>query len=127
MQISKTRDRVRAWIAFAALTPLVAGCALSDDNLSRVMVAPGKFRLYTCPELITKAKELATRARDLEGVMAKAHESAGGGVVSTLAYRPDYVQVRGEMRDVREAAADKRCDLAAIESALGAGRPSAPR
>ena len=127
MPMSKTLASACAWIALAAATPLIAGCALSDDNRSRVMVAPGKFSLYTCPELVTKAKALAQRASELEGLMAKAHESAGGGVVSSLAYRPDYVQVRGEMRDVREAAADKHCDMAAIESALAAGNvPSRP-
>lgn len=130
MQMSKTLASARAWIALAAVIPLIAGCALSDDNLARVMVAPGKFSLYTCPELVTKAKALAQRAHELKGLMAKAGESAGGGVVSTLAYRPDYVQVRGEMRDVREAAADKHCDMAAIDSAIGGDRaagPAAPR
>lgn len=111
------------WGRLAALLAalLAAGCAMSDDSLSRVMVAPGKFSFYTCPELVAKAGELAKRERELKGLMAKAGESAGGGLVSALAYRPDYVSARGEMRDVREAAAAKQCDMAAIEAAVGPG------
>lgn len=112
----------RATALLAAL--LVAGCALSDENLSRVMVAPGKFSLYTCPELVTKGKELAKRERELAGLMAKARTSAGGGVVSELAYRPDYVSAQGELRDVREAAAAKQCDLSAV-NAESVAAPSA--
>lgn len=88
------------------------------------MVSPGKFALYTCPELAAKAKALAERQGELEGLIAKANEGAGGGLVSALAYRPDYLSVRGEIRDVREAAAEKHCDLS--QAGVGAGMAGAP-
>ncbi|HVZ51476.1 MAG TPA: twin-arginine translocation pathway signal [Pseudolabrys sp.] len=113
-------------IAACAMAILLSGCALSDENLSRVMVAPGKFSLYTCPELVAKGKELSKRERELAGLIAKARASAGGGVVSELAYRPDYVAAQGELRDVREAAAAKQCDLSRIDSD-GAAAPSEPQ
>ena len=121
-------NRPRSSLPFLAVglaAVLLSGCAMSDDNLARVVVAPGKFSLYTCPELVTKGKALARRARELERLMAKAGPDAGGGLVSAIAYRPDYVQVRGEMRDVREAAADKHCDISAADAAGSAvKRPS---
>lgn len=115
----------------ALLTALpLAGCAMSDDKLATMLVAPGKFALYTCPELVQKAKELGARQRELEGLMAKAGDGASGKVVSTLAYRPDYLSARGEMHDVREAATGKGCigdvDAAAAGTATGAATSAAP-
>lgn len=105
----------------AALT--LAGCAMSDDKLANMLVAPGKFTLYSCPDLVQKAKELGARQRELEGLMAKAGDGASGKVVSTLAYRPDYLSGRGEMHDVREAATEKGClgdvDTAAAGTVTG--------
>jgi hypothetical protein len=121
MRTIKTLSVASARFAVLLAALPAAGCAMSDDSLSRVMVAPGKFSFYTCPELVAKASELAKRERELEGLMAKAGESAGGGLVNALAYRPDYVSARGEMRDVREAAAAKQCDMAAIDAAGAAG------
>jgi hypothetical protein len=44
--------------------------------------------------------------------MAKAERGgAAGGVVSTLAYRSDYMAVRGEMNLLQKTAVEKKCDL----------------
>ena len=126
----KTLAGTCARFAVLCAALLAAGCAVPDDKLARMMVAPGKFSLYTCPDLVAKAKELAKRERELRGLMAKAGEGAGGGLVSALAYRPDYLSAQGEMRDVREAAAAKQCDLSAIDAAGAAEAPAgqaAPR
>lgn len=105
-------------IVVAALMALVlSGCAMSDDKLASMLVAPGKFELYTCPELVEKAKELTKRQQELEGLMAKAGGDASGKLVSTLAYRPDYLSARGEMKDVVEAQAAKNCDRADVDNA----------
>jgi hypothetical protein len=39
--------------------------------------------------------------------MAKAGVDSGGWFVSDLAYRPEYVQLRGEMNELRKASAEK--------------------
>lgn len=114
----------QATLEACGLAVLLSGCAMSDENLSRVMVAPGKFSLYTCPELVAKGKELTKRERELQDLMAKANAGTGGGIVSALAYRPEYVAAQGEMRDVREAAAAKQCDLSAV-NAESVAAPSA--
>jgi len=47
--------------------------------------------------------------RELEALMAKAGEGTGGQLESTMAYRPEYAQLCGEMDQLRKAAADKNC------------------
>lgn len=39
--------------------------------------------------------------------MAKAGVDSGGWFVSDLAYRPEFVQLRGEMNELRKASAEK--------------------
>ena len=85
------------------------------------MVAPGKFTLYTCDEIATQAKQVAARQSELERLTAKAGQDATGKLVSTLAYRPDYLTARGEMIDVRQAAAEKKCNTADIDKAVADG------
>ncbi len=111
--------------AVIGLATLLASCIGSqggntDDNLSRALVAPGKFVLYTCPEIAEKAAATAKRQRELEALMAKAGTSGAGELVSAVAYRPEYLENRGDMNELRKAAADKRCNFAP-----GVERPSA--
>lgn len=108
---------------------LLSGCAMSDDSLARILVAPEKFSTYACPDLATKAKELAIHERRLKGLMAKAGTDAGGQLVSAAAYRPDYLSVHGEMMEVQRTAAEKKCALpsdAGNGAATGAAAPPPP-
>ena len=41
--------------------------------------------------------------------MAKAGEGSGGQLVSSVAYRPEYLERRGEMVELRRVAAEKNC------------------
>jgi len=91
-------------VAFAALA--LAGCA-SEETASRFLVPPDKYILYSCPELATAAQTNLTRMHELEGLTAKA--GPNGQLASTLAYRPEYLQLRGELDQMRKAAADRNC------------------
>jgi hypothetical protein len=89
---------------------LLAGCAGADqDSAARFLVAPGKYVLFNCPQIKQQADENIKRQRELEGLMAKAGNETAGRLVSAMAYRPEYVQLRGEMTDLRQVAADKKC------------------
>src|SRR5262245_20547086 len=90
--------------ALAALT----GC-VSDEAASRFLVDPGRYVLYACPEIATAARANATRQREIDALMSKAGGGVGGQLASTMAYRPEYAQLRGEMDQLRKAAADKDC------------------
>jgi hypothetical protein len=105
------------WMAALLAAVALTGCAMSDDKMASFLVAPGKYQLYTCPELIAQAKANGKRRRELEKLMAKAGQESSGRLVSTLAYRPDYLSAQGEWKDLREAAVAGNCDVAALESA----------
>ncbi len=92
----------------AVLAALLAGCAtaLADDaSLSRFFVAPGRYVLFNCQQIAQQSKTNSERQHVLEDLMAK----SGSELANAVAYRPEYLQLRGEMDDLRRTAADKKC------------------
>jgi len=87
--------------ALAAL--MLSGCA--SETASRFLVEPDRYVLYSCKEIAAQAIGNAARQRDLEVLIAK----AGSGVASAMAYQPEYLQLRGEMTQLRKTAVDKNC------------------
>lgn len=91
----------------------LAGCTssggTSDETAGRFLFAPGKFALYNCAEIADVAVANAKRQHELELLMAKAGAGAGGQLVSSVAYRPEYLEKRGEMVELRRVAAEKNC------------------
>ena len=86
----------------------LAGCA-SEDTAGRFLVEPDKYVLYSCTEIAATMQGNAARQRELEGLMAKAVSGTGGQFVSNVAYRPEYIQLRGEMNELRRSFAEKKC------------------
>ena len=70
---------------------------------------PAKYDLYECKQLETERKNLASRAAELQGLMAKAETGVAGPVVAELAYRNEYVAVRGQARFAEEAWQRNKC------------------
>ena len=103
----------------------LGGCADMSDTLSTAFADPAKYDLYDCKQLETERKVLATRAAELQGLMAKAQTGVGGPVVAELAYRNDYVAVRGQARLAEEAWQRNRCH-ASPPAAPAADAPAAP-
>src|ERR1700680_1445087 len=81
--------------ALLALGLPLGGCADMSDSLTSAFADPAKYDLYDCKQLEPERKALATRAAELQGLMAKAETGVAGSVVSELAYRNDYIAVRG--------------------------------
>ena len=88
---------------------LLAGCATSDDSAGRFFVQPDRYQLYSCRELGEAAQAVNARQLELEGLMTKAGPDASGRFVSTIAYRPEYLQLRGQMNEIRRTSAEKKC------------------
>jgi hypothetical protein len=65
-----------------------------------------------------------TRQRELEALMTKAGTATGGQIASSMAYRPEYNQLRGEMVQLRKARGTRIAGLPLVLSP-GAGT-SAP-
>jgi hypothetical protein len=101
---------IRVTLTIGALaTALLSGCAASDDASGRFLVQPDRYQLYNCRELAEAAQSIAARERELEGLMTKAGPDASGRFVSTVAYRPEYLLLHGQMNELRKTAAEKKC------------------
>jgi len=103
-------------LAFAVLLAGSVAAAADDDTLSHFLVAPGKFVLYNCQQLDVAAKDNEKRMAELEALMAK----SGNELANAIAYRPEYLQLRGELQDIRRESGDKKCKAA--PGAAGAPR-----
>jgi hypothetical protein len=101
--------RRTTWALVAAVVAAsLCGCA-SEDAAGRFLVTPDKFVLYNCAQLSDAAQVNFARQQVLEKLMAKAGTGSGAVIVSDLAYRPEYLQLHGEMNELRKAIAEKNC------------------
>lgn len=103
-----------AALALAALLCGASAASADDNMMSNFLVAPGKFILFNCQQLDVAAKANQQRMAQLEALMAK----SGSEFANMVAYRPEYLQLRGEMADMRREAVDKKC-----KSVPGTGAP----
>lgn len=90
---------------------LVALGGCGDTKTGTMLVSPSRFMLYNCNELVAQQKGTVARLRQLEDLMARAKRDAGGGVVSAVAYEPEYQNAQGELKVLRQQAAEKDCTL----------------
>jgi hypothetical protein len=106
-----------------ALIPIVAlgaaalsGCAGgNEDAAAKFFVAPGKFALFNCQQIAQQSEENLKRQHELEALMVQAGPGSGQ-VVSAVAYRPEYLTLRGQLTDLRAVAAEKNCKFVPGES-----------
>ncbi len=87
----------------------LSGCANMSDGVASAFADPAKYSLYECKQLEVERKSLAVRAEQLQGLMAKAETGVAGSVVSELAYRNDYIAVRGQAGFAEEAWQRNKC------------------
>jgi hypothetical protein len=106
---SSSLPRAASAAAMLAFGVGLSGCADVGDTLSTAFADPAKYELYDCKQLETERKTLATRSAELQGLMAKADTGAAGPLVAELAYRNEYVAVRGQARFAEEAWQRSRC------------------
>src|SRR6266576_2062615 len=98
-----------AAVALLVLGVGLGGCADMSDSLTTAFADPAKYDLYDCKQLEIERKNLATRSAELQGLMAKADTGLAGPVVAELAYRNEYVSVRGQARFAEEAWQRNKC------------------
>jgi hypothetical protein len=111
-RIAATGDRRFGFLsAFALLLPLgLAGCGtISEQTAATAFVAPGKFDVFTCQQIDERIKTLRQRELELEQLMVRSAQGAGGQFVNAIAYQSDYQQARGELKALLEAAGEKKC------------------
>jgi len=107
----------------------LAGCAGIGDSMSTAFADPAKYELWDCKQLEPERKSLASRAAELEGLMAKARTGTAGPLVAEMAYRNDYLAVRGQQKFAEEAWQKNNCHettpAAAPPPAATPARPAA--
>jgi hypothetical protein len=102
---------LRAFAIVATLAPglSLSGCADTGDSMTTAFADPAKYALYDCKQLEAERKRLADRTAELKGLMEKAQTGVGGSVVAEVAYRNDYITVRGQARNAEEAWQRNKC------------------
>ena len=111
--------------AVVALALTLSGCAdMGGDAWTTAFADPAAYELYDCKQLEPVRKSLANRQAELQGLMAKAQTGAGGAVVSELAYRNDYVTVRGQARLAEDAWRKNNCHETPPATPVAAASPT---
>jgi hypothetical protein len=95
--------------ALLALGFALSGCADMSDSVTTAFADPAKYDLWECKQLEPERKRLATRAAELQGLMAKAETGVAGPVVAELAYRNEYLAVRGQAHYAEEVWRRNNC------------------
>jgi hypothetical protein len=106
---SRPVPRLAMTMALFGLGFALSGCADMSDSMTSAFADPAKYDLYDCSQLEPERKTLANRAAELQGLMAKAETGAAGSVVSELAYRNDYIAIRGQQKFAEEAWRRNKC------------------
>jgi hypothetical protein len=122
VRICPAQPLLRAAMAMALLGLGVGlnGCAEMSDSMAVVFADPAKYDLYECKQLETERARLATRSAELQGLMAKADTGVAGPVVTELAYRNEYINVRGQTKLADEVWRRDKCVASAATAAVPA-------
>jgi hypothetical protein len=101
-------SRLAVAVVLTALAVELTGCA-SDDATSRLLVAPDKYVLYTCPEIASEMQAKQAREKELRDLMNKDGADGAARMIAGFTYDPEYLSVRGEINDLRATANEKNC------------------
>jgi hypothetical protein len=117
-------SRAVAALALLALGAGLSGCAEMGDGMSTAFADPAKYDLYDCKQLEPERKSLANRTAELQGLMAKAQTGVAGPVVAELAYRNEYIALRGQSKLAEEAWRKNRCQESRPDAGPAAAVPA---
>jgi len=101
----------------------LSGCADMSDSMTSAFADPAKYELWNCKQLEGERKGLAKRLAELQGLMGKAQSGVAGPVVAELAYRNEYIAVRGQAKNADEAWARNKCRESPPEPAKAEAPP----
>jgi hypothetical protein len=117
-------SRSLAALALVALGAGLSGCAGMSDTISPAFADPAKYDLYDCKQLEPERKSLAARTAELQGLMTKAETGVAGPLVAEMAYRNDYIVLRGQSKLADEAWQKNRCQDSKPETKAAAPAPA---
>jgi hypothetical protein len=105
---ARATSLARLITCFAALA--LAGCGSVSDPAGFSVVSQDRYDFMTCKEIIANRNGQTLRMKQLADLMEKAEASPGGFIVSTTAYRSEYVQARALAAAADRAARKNNCD-----------------
>ena len=117
-------SRNLAVLLLLALGGGLSGCAEMGESMTSAFVDPAKYDLYECKQLEPERARLAARAAELQGLMTKAETGVAGPVVAELAYRNEYIMVRGQTKLADEAWRRNKCQETKPATAVPAAPPA---
>jgi hypothetical protein len=88
----------------------VAACSTSSNLQVMLFADPGKYEYHTCDQILKAGEGVAARELRLRELIQKAEQSAGGGIVSTVAYRGEYRTVVEELAVIDGVSRRKSCN-----------------
>jgi hypothetical protein len=98
----------------------LSGCgSITAQTGTSAYIAPGRFNVYTCSDITERTQIVQKRKDELEQLMGRASDGAGGSFVNAIAYQAEYQQSRDELVELSRASADKQC---ASKSQWSSGR-----
>jgi hypothetical protein len=107
--LARDRHAGRRWRLAWLLAPLALGGCASAVEGPLFFSDAGKYQYHNCDQLATAAKAQIKREQELKELIDKAEQSAGGILVSLMAYKTDYVAVEEELRVIESTARSKNC------------------
>jgi hypothetical protein len=119
--------RAAAGMALLVFGAGLAGCADMSDSMTSAFADPANYEFFDCKQLETERKNLASRAAELQGLMAKADTGVAGPVVAELAYRNDYLSVRGQSKLADEAWRRNKCQDTPVTATATPAPPPADK
>lgn len=100
-----------------------------NEDLTTAFADPAKYELWDCKQLEPERLNLARREAELQGLMAKAQTGTAGPLVAEMAYRNDYLTIRGQHHYADEAWRKNNCHASppgAAKDAAAAAPPQRP-
>ena len=109
MQYLSARGKVSRAMLLAAILFGAAACSTSSSVDVMLFADPGKYEYHTCEQILKAGNAMAEREVKLRTLIQKAEQSAGGGLVSTVAYRGEYRTVVEELGVIDTVSRRKNC------------------
>jgi hypothetical protein len=109
-------DNIARWpgkhsvLAIVLVTSAVCACSSMGDNPVTFFAEPGKYEYFSCEQIAERRKAVAAREQELQMLMDKADQGAGGIIVNLLAYKADHVNASEELKVLDAAARAKNCE-----------------
>jgi hypothetical protein len=104
-------------VLIAGIVSACTGTATLDPDALSIYAQPGKYDFLDCATIAQRQAYASARETQLRELMSRANESASGPIVNAMVYQDDFNTVRADIRALRKAADDKKCNSAAPAAA----------